>query len=203
MTKCCERDHNNDGNCDVHPPIPARLVITGGMIRWWEGYGNRPDLRLTLVGKFPTMDEFRFKRRGRLWYAERDGAAMYFAWSGPENERGYGGNSFDITMESGVVVTLLGPWSSGSYAVNAAGYGPVMEVMTDEVTNGNERRARCLTVELIRRHLDRIDPGIYEGKPFPEGSKVELVTRTLQEPDDMYEPAVRLPDGTLWQKPEP
>ena len=27
MTKCCERDHDNDGNCDRHPARPLAVVM--------------------------------------------------------------------------------------------------------------------------------------------------------------------------------
>ena len=90
------------------------ISITGGSVRWWEGYGNRPTLRVTLAGKFPTHEDFRFKRKGRLWYAELDGTALYYAWSGPENERGFGGRSIDIIMESGETTKLLGPYQQGT-----------------------------------------------------------------------------------------
>jgi len=176
-----------------------RITITGGSIDWHEGFGNRPNLRLTLAGQFPALSEFRFKNKGRLWYAELDGAAAYFAWGGATNEGGFGGNEFDITMENGETVTLRGPWSSGTYAVNAAGFSPVIDVMTTEADGGH---ARDLTVAFVRRYLGRVEPTPFEGKPFPDGSKVELVKRTLVRPGDIHEPAIRLPDGKLWMKPE-
>jgi hypothetical protein len=117
------------------PAMKDRFTITGGSIKWWEGYGNRPGLRVTIEGQFPRLDEFRFRRKGRLWYAELDGAACYFAWGGPGNEGGFGGNQYDIEMQNeadippdvkheGPKLTLLGPWSSGTSATTTTSRGP-------------------------------------------------------------------------------
>lgn len=188
------------------------LRIADGGIEWFEERANRPTLRVTLVGRFPKIAEMRFRRvevlsahgdAATLWYAELGGAASYFSWRGPGNERGFGGTEYELTMEDGTSQVLLGPWSSGSYAMNAAGLGPVVEVTSREGHGGRwyEMR-RALTVAFARAGIDRIQPTTFGPRAFPPGSRVELVPRKLETANDMFEPAVRLPDGELWTKPE-
>ena len=47
------------------------------------------------------------------YYAEKDGIVRAYYWSGQE-DRGFGGHCFPITLESGEKRKLLGPWDCGS-----------------------------------------------------------------------------------------
>jgi hypothetical protein len=77
--------------------------------------------------------------------------------------------------------------NSEVYAMNAAGFGPVIDVQADEADGGHPRE---LTVAFVQQFLHLIEPtqydGIISGCPFPPGSKVELVQRTLQRRGDVF-----------------
>ena len=87
-----------------------------------EGYGNPAKLQV-LVDETPARSELRFEHDGGLWYAEKDGYAEYFSWTGPGNEGGYSGRCFKIITADGEQVTLRGPYSSRAGCVNLR-FGP-------------------------------------------------------------------------------
>ncbi len=103
------------------------MKLIDAKVNWMLDLDNSPRLMIT-VDKIPELRDLRFEERGGLYFAEKGGFVQHFAWRGPGNERGYGGATCDIIMTDGSHRKLLGPWSSGSHVMNAAGWGPCMEV---------------------------------------------------------------------------
>lgn len=85
-------------------------------VEWCPTYDNLPRLEVLL----DEMDNsvMRYERRNNLWLAIDNDRANYLHWKGPHNEGGYAGRDFVITTKEGEEVTLRGPWSSNSDAVN-------------------------------------------------------------------------------------
>lgn len=134
------------------------MRVLDARVDWKDGYANDPRLEV-LVDEIPTLEELKFEcHQQRLWYAELDGYARYFAWKGPENEGGYSGRHFDITTVDGESVTLKGPWSSRAGAVNKAGLGPVVDVSitTDAraFAKGRPFRSAALTLRAAKQAID-------------------------------------------------
>lgn len=103
------------------------MKVLKARVNWMLGWANRPHLEI-LVDKIPEMTEMRFEERYGLYYAEKDGYVMFFAWSGRGNDGGYDGRIFNIVMADGTSTTLEGPWSSRAGSANAHGFGPCVDV---------------------------------------------------------------------------
>jgi len=97
------------------------MKILAGRIDWVENYDNAAHLH-ALVDYIPKLEELRFERRGHLYYAELDGYCRFFCYDRPGE--GFGGAVYHLHMQDGSEVDLKGPWSSGTYAMNRAGFGP-------------------------------------------------------------------------------
>jgi len=164
------------------------MKIISGSINWMEGCVNDPQIEV-LVDKIPPAEDFLFEKRGDLYFAMVDGYVKMFAWHGkPDN--GFGGSKFDINMIDGSKATLIGPWSSGSYATNAAGFPHSIEVnVAEQNSKYSCRVAGHMFVKMVLRAMDEgvIELTDYmEGKDyfnrskvrtplkFPEGSKLIL-----------------------------
>lgn len=190
------------------------IEIIKGRVNWMDGFGNRPVLSL-LLSHIPNRDDMRFEKRDSLYFAESEGFCVFFSWHGYA-DRGFGGRAFPITMKDGSKVTLLGPWSSSASTMNAAGFGPCVNanVTADPAVfeRGHTFYAGDVLISVVRDFADRItfpphktrsNPRIYPAfdglVEFPEGSRFELASDSGIR--GFYEPAVRLPDGTLWRKP--
>lgn len=83
---------------------------------------------ILLVDREASLDEHRFQHQDGLWWSEKDGLVVFFFWTGPGNEGGFGGEDFNITMVDGTLVTLRGPWSSRPGLMNKRGFPPSMGV---------------------------------------------------------------------------
>lgn len=133
-------------------------------VNWWGEYGNAPEFNI-LVDRIPNMNELRFSECKGIWFAEKDGYVDFYYWRGPENEGGYGGHIFPITMHDGKAVNLLGPWSSGSDAVNGLGcFTPCIEAsIEDNAWRWSSYHKRgslggSVTVQLILDNIERFLP---------------------------------------------
>lgn len=133
------------------------MNIEAARVAWKEDLANDPRLQV-LVDETPDRSELRFQHDDGLWFAESDGYAEYFSWSGNGNDGGYSGRCFEITTVDGEQVTLKGPWSSRAGAVNKAGFGPVVDVSltTDPETfeRGQTFRSAALTLAAAKRAVD-------------------------------------------------
>lgn len=170
------------------------MKILKGNVNWMEGRANRPNIYL-LVDAIPTLDEMRFTLHdkggtidGGLYFAENDGYCRFFSHHGKNNNGGFGGNKYDITMIDGSPKTLHGPWSSNAGEMNDRGFGPCTEVYltTDAAAyeRGHTFGAGCVLLSKLREAADRIEVGTgYTWRPgapyasevvFPRGSKFAL-----------------------------
>ena len=86
-------------------------------VEWYEEYSNDPILQI-VVDEIPSREDLRYQHKRNLWFAEKDGYVSFFAWAGPGNEGGFYSSKYAIILEDGSTVTLLGPWSSNSAAIN-------------------------------------------------------------------------------------
>ncbi len=134
------------------------MNVLDAQIDWKEDVLNDPRIEV-LVDETPHTEEMRFvhDESTDIWYAEDDGFVRYYHWSGPGNEGGFGGTSYQITTVDGETVTLKGPWSSRAGVVNQIGFGPVVEVKltTDPevMEKGYTFRARSITLEAAKEAL--------------------------------------------------
>lgn len=132
----------------------------------YRQYANPAHTEL-LVDAIPDIRDMVFdtKSAGRytLYFAEQDGYVAFFAHD-PDNQRGYGGASFTLRMRDGSTVTLVGPWSSRSEVMDAAGFTPSVEadIVADPAafTRGYTFRAGHVT----RALLDSFGPREYVEK---------------------------------------
>lgn len=124
-------------------------------IEWCERYANPPRLNVR-VSRLPQNDEWIFTQHHEitgLHYAEVHGMCQFYSYVRPD--RGYGGARFKILMANGEEKTLIGPWSSGSYAMNQHGFGPCMEIgVTDKPeviakAKGHTYYGGAITIEKI------------------------------------------------------
>lgn len=126
-------------------------------VDWYLDYGNDPVFEI-LVDKIPDRKLLHYENNAWAWFAELDGYVSFFSWRGPANEGGYGGSRFPITMKDGSEKVLLGPWSSGSYAMNAVGDFPqcLCVHMTDDKDvwqRGHTFMSGAVTLQLINDFL--------------------------------------------------
>lgn len=86
-------------------------------IDWNHGYANDPVLCLQ-VDRIFYREEFVYEEKDGIYYGVRGEQASFFAWKGPGNEGGFGGEDYILTMKDGTTATLKGPWSSRSSVIN-------------------------------------------------------------------------------------
>ena len=104
------------------------IKVVAVAVDWMDRYANSPRIKV-LLNREPGRDEFIYqtnKEQPSLHYAEVGPVCRFFSYSKPG--RGYGGAKFTILMRNGSFKDLIGPWSSGSYAMNTHGFGPCMDV---------------------------------------------------------------------------
>lgn len=95
-------------------------------------YANPARLEI-LVDRIPAPYEMVYEDQwdedeaGCLYFAENDGYVSFF-YHNPANQRGFGGSLFALHMKNGTIKEIVGPWSSRSEVMNAAGFTPSMEV---------------------------------------------------------------------------
>jgi hypothetical protein len=148
------------------------IEIEDAEIDWKEDYGNDPKLVL-YVDELPTRDELRFQgsKEEGLWYAEHEsGYVEFFSWSGGQGN-GYNGRHYEIETVDGDSVTLKGPWSSRSGALNKAGYGPCLDVTYKTSPEQLGGRSGAITLEAAEEAIDE----------FLEGVELERVVKFSSE----------------------
>ena len=98
------------------------MRIISAKIDWMKGYGNLPELKVT-VDLMPRRENLAFKTRGN-----GDGSTTYWATEGdfvtffthvPGDQTGFGGHTFKVNLEDGSTVDVKGPWSDNAMNVNA------------------------------------------------------------------------------------
>lgn len=101
------------------------MLITGASVDWKLFYDNAPQFSI-VVDQIPDRDDLVYQEKNGIYYAEKDGYVSFLYYDKPGN--GYGGQHFDLHMQSGETKTLIGPWSSRAGAVNSVGFGPCLDV---------------------------------------------------------------------------
>lgn len=131
------------------------MKIVNAYIKWYNQYGNSPEWNI-VVEDVPDYKELRYKQKGSLYFAEKDGLIKFFSWSGPGE--GYGGSVFNITMEDGSDKALKGPWSSRAGCMNHAGF----KLCTDAYVR-EENKTGLVSVAILVEELFEIADklGIY------------------------------------------
>jgi len=179
------------------------MRVIAGRVDWMPRWANRPELKL-LVDRICGIDEMVFSERDGLCYAELDGD-VHFLYDDPSNPQGFGGREFKIRMVDGSERILSGPWSSRAGVANMRGFGPCVDAMLmddqRQWQKGYTFVAGHCTVEMVRKAKDIIEIGEGCGEfVFPMGS-VFTLAEILDGGDLRFDPAVRLPNGSLWVKP--
>ena len=130
------------------------MKLISATVDWHEGFANRPTLKLA-VDLMPPTEEYRFQEKkfgdSILYWAEQDGVVQFFAHS-PNNERGYGGREFSLTMTDGSTRKIKGPWSSRAGAMNC--HFPHSVDVTIKELEGEFPKlgfATAITVELAKK----------------------------------------------------
>lgn len=156
------------------------LKVTDATVNWYVGCVNDPQLRLTIPGAIAAMNDenLRYERKGSLYYAENGGMVSFFYYSRPDE--GFGGRHFPIVLKDGTEKILKGPWSSRAGVMNAAGFGPCVDVSFydpdntfPELTYGGaisldlaQEGAKIAGVTLVyKEHRDDVIYEIAEPKP--------------------------------------
>jgi len=95
---------------------------------WYLGANNKPTFKVLLTGledREERMEARRFRaheveERGfiSVLYCATVGDLVYYFFSNPRDHSGFGGEKFDIVTVDEEEITLVGPWSSGTYAIN-------------------------------------------------------------------------------------
>jgi hypothetical protein len=129
-------------------------------INWYHGFANKPAIYLLVEDK-PDPREMRYEHHSGLYFAEKDGYALFFSYERPGE--GYGGSRFYITLKDGTEKTLIGPWSSRASVMNAYFEPHVTEVGITESRKlfdgrGGVWTAGNVSVELLREALERLRP---------------------------------------------
>ena len=185
------------------------MKIISGYIDWCTYCHNSPDIHVK-VDRIPDLSEYRYEKRGPLYFAELDGAVSLFFYDGPST--GYYGRSYKLTMKDGSKEILLGPWSSGSYATNEAGFTPSAEIT---VEYSEHSLIACIaTIGLIQEALDNSTIELRDYLPhpqnrnpmynskmeFPKDSRVEMRISEHDMVKHCYTPHVIMPDGSVFEK---
>lgn len=139
-----------------------------------------------LVDRIPERSEMRFQRKGNCYFSNHGGYVEYFGWGPGHNNGGFCGRHFDIIMEDGSEVTLLGPWSSRSSAMNKEGFTPSLGVsITDDpdvLVRGHTFFAGAVTVEFLQAALAEVGERLIETMHYGEPSWV--LESTLDSEED-------------------
>lgn len=131
------------------------MKIVNAHIKWYNQYANNPEWNV-VVEDVPDRQELRYKQKGSLYFAEKDGLIKFFSWSGPGE--GYGGDIFNITMEDGSTKSLKGPWSSRAGCMNNAGF----KLCTDAYLREQNKAGLVSVAILVEELFDIADRlGVY------------------------------------------
>lgn len=150
-------------------------------VDWREHVLNDPELKI-LLDRFAESDRFLYTKDGGIYYAEFGAVVRFYAHFGKtpeENQGGFGGARFELTMIDGTKITLVGPWTSRAGAVHSQGFGPCLDVsLTDDpevMKRGHTFSVGHVTVksvqEWIRENRKKLD---WELKPQVDGRGREL-----------------------------
>ena len=199
------------------------MEIIKGRVDWYEGYGNRPVLKL-LVDKMPTQELLRHQLidcgDGCTFVFAELGGYVDFFFHNPRDQRGYGSRTFTVTTVDGEKKEFKGPWSSGSSSTAELNLCNTMDVsITDDplaFKRGHTFYAGHVTVNLVKKFINRIEfPKTYTIRPGSGGGVenfgkmielngvLEIVNVEMHWGRKYFEPAVIIDTtGEVWVKPD-
>jgi hypothetical protein len=164
------------------------MKLVKSSVRMYERYANDALYEIWVEG-LPALEEMRYEKRGSLYYAEKDGYVVFYAYSGPGD--GYGGRTFNITLTDGTPLALKGPWSSRAGEMMKAGFPETVEVVIDGIISGAVTREWLTKNGLETVGLDVGYGGTREvlyvpaknGVPLKNVMKREVLPDTVQIPN--------------------
>ena len=100
-------------------------VVEKPILNVFEDYDNLPELIIP-VDSLPPLQEIRYYEEDFLYWGEKHGYVSFFADS--DDNRGFGGRRFDITLVDETPKSLKGPWSGNPRLMNENGFPHCMDV---------------------------------------------------------------------------
>ena len=166
-------------------------------VDWRDHVQNDAELRV-LLDRVAKREEFTFTKKGAFYYAELGDEVMFLAHTKEtpeENEGGFGGSIFELSMDDGTRINLAGPWSSRAGVMNKEGFGPCLDVsLTDDpkvMKDGHTFCAGHITLrsiqQWIREHEEEID---WKLKP-----EIDKMGELVWIPERLVEPCVWVKDS--------
>lgn len=129
-------------------------------IDWAKEWANNPRIKI-LLSDIPSRDSLVYEQIDDLFFAEKEGFVNFFYYKRPGD--GYGGSHFTITLSNGERKTLIGPWSSDSYAMNRCFPHSVGCAYTDSLKTferGYTFTSGHLLVDFVQDNLHLCDENI-------------------------------------------
>jgi|SRR3990170_8528257 len=138
------------------------MNIIGAIIRWRIGWGNSPEIHLTLDKK-PNFDRIynSISIGGKTYYySVVDGIVSAFMHD-PSYEGGFGGRHFELNMEDGTIKTIRGPWDAGSSTFNKLTGMKAIQISYNYPFNEfNLFYASMALIEPVEAYLTSFHPGL-------------------------------------------
>lgn len=110
------------------------MKVLQATIDWMLDWDNDPHLKV-LVDKIPDKviyHQYDLDSGAAFYVGENDGWVSYF-YHNPMNQTGFGGRNFTLTLDTGEVKVIKGPWSSRAGVANHYLKIPCVDVtITDE-----------------------------------------------------------------------
>lgn len=141
-------------------------------VNWMTRYANRPTFEIKIEGSLPSLETATFRaiplEHGTLYFGtHEDSPIVHFFYHDSQNERGYAGTKFDLTMSDGSTVSLVGPWSSRAGVVNRYVNDHILDVTL--IPSDGYRMSGAIRVEDVREWLATNKPEILvEQYPFDD-----------------------------------
>lgn len=134
---------------------------------------------------------FRYEERRSCYRAEdENGFGSFYFWQSPNNNGGFGGRSFPITMQDGREILLKGPFSSNSACINQVfpDRKPLIEVCFTEKTNyqdfhGNphiNRYGGIITIDLCCKLLNIMELDYEQFKIYVLDKKLKACNKSKE-----------------------
>ena len=141
------------------------MKVIGAYVDWKHGYQNEPELAV-MVDKLHDQSVYKYDKKEidgyTAYYAQTKEGWVNFLIHNPDNNRGFRGSMFNITMTNDKKVSIKGPWSSRSGVMNALGFEPCVEITTDDISEKiGILYAGCIAIWKAKEIVKKFLPGIY------------------------------------------
>ena len=161
------------------------MEVKDARVDWVKGFNNDPRLEV-LVDKMPNHNDLRYECKEGLYFAEADGYVSFMYHSGnPEQQQGYGGRHFKLTMKDGSEVVLKGPWSSRASVANSLGFTPSADVsITDDEEawkRGHTFYSAHISAMMFRKAVRLFCPGVTVDRKDSHG-EMTMFLRKVEDP---------------------